>query len=95
VAEPQQQIVEETVPQILNKEENRILPPPREEIKHLYVNGERNRILFEGEENFLEDDTFETIDLESTLESGSIVTQKAEKKKSLLRKKNRLKIFRL
>jgi hypothetical protein len=61
----------------------------------LYVNGERNRILFEGEENFLEDDTFETIDLESTLESGSIVTQKAEKKKSLLRKKNRLKIFRL
>ncbi|WP_375191117.1 hypothetical protein [Chryseobacterium sp.] len=81
VAETQQQIVEETVPQILtSEEENRILPPPREEIKHLYVNGERNRILFEGEENFLEDDTFETIDLESTLESGSIVTQKAEKK---------------
>ncbi|AZA52567.1 hypothetical protein [Chryseobacterium sp. G0201] len=50
------------------------------EIKHLHVNGERNRILFEGEENFLEDDTLETIDLESTLESGSIVTQKAEKK---------------
>ncbi|NPA10095.1 MAG: hypothetical protein GXO46_14020, partial [Chlorobi bacterium] len=81
VAETQQQIVEETVPQILtSEEENRILPPPREEIKHLYVNGERNRILFEGEENFLEDNTFETIDLESTLESGSIVTQKAEKK---------------
>ncbi|MET3537761.1 hypothetical protein [Chryseobacterium limigenitum] len=50
------------------------------EIKHLHVNGERNRILFEGEENFLNDDTLETIDLESTLESGSIVTQKAEKK---------------
>ncbi|MCF2221125.1 hypothetical protein H9Q08_17705 [Chryseobacterium sp. PS-8] len=81
VAESQQQIVEETVPQILtSEEENRILPPPRDEIKHLYVNGERNRILFEGEENFLEDNTFETIDLESTLESGSIVTQKAEKK---------------
>ncbi|MDN4029746.1 hypothetical protein [Chryseobacterium gambrini] len=81
VAETQQQIVEETLPQIFtSEEENRILPPPREEIKHLYVNGERNRILFEGEENFLEDDTFETIDLESTLESGSIVTQKAEKK---------------
>lgn len=81
VAESQQQIVEETVPKILtSEEENRILPPPREEIKHLYVNGERNRILFEGEENFLEDNTFETIDLESTLESGSIVTQKVEKK---------------
>ncbi|WP_394665183.1 hypothetical protein [uncultured Chryseobacterium sp.] len=81
VAEIQQQIVELTVPQILtSEEENLILPPPREEIKHLYVNGERNRILFEGEENFLEDDTFETIDLESTLESGSIVTQKIEKK---------------
>lgn len=61
-------------------EHGRILPPPREEIKHLYVNGARNRILFEGEENFLEDDTAETIDLESTLESGSIVTQKIEKK---------------
>lgn len=61
-------------------EEPRILPPPREEIKQIYVNGERNRILFEGEENFLNDDTVETIDLESTLESGSIVTQKIEKK---------------
>ncbi len=60
--------------------DGRILPPPREEIKHLYINGERNRILFEGEENFLDDDTVETIDLESTLESGSIVTQKIEKK---------------
>ncbi|KQT24618.1 hypothetical protein ASG22_11535 [Chryseobacterium sp. Leaf405] len=57
-----------------------ILPTPLPEIKHLYVNGERNRILFEGEENFLEDDQVETIDLESTLESGSIITQKTEKK---------------
>uniref|UniRef100_A0AAU6WRL2 Uncharacterized protein n=1 Tax=Chryseobacterium endophyticum TaxID=1854762 RepID=A0AAU6WRL2_9FLAO len=65
------------------QEETRILPPPREEIKHIYVNGERNRILFEGEENFLNDDTVETIDLESTLESGSIVTQKMEKKEEL------------
>ncbi|WP_185207385.1 hypothetical protein [Chryseobacterium sp. C3] len=79
--EPQPQIVEESLPAVAEtKETDRILPPPREEIKHLYVNGERNRILFEGEENFLEDNTFETIDLESTLESGSIVTQKAEKK---------------
>ncbi|WP_288458496.1 hypothetical protein [uncultured Chryseobacterium sp.] len=80
-SEPQPQIVEESLPAVAEtKETDRILPPPREEIKHLYVNGERNRILFEGEENFLEDNTFETIDLESTLESGSIVTQKAEKK---------------
>ncbi|WP_343664328.1 hypothetical protein [Chryseobacterium mucoviscidosis] len=80
-SEPQPQIVEESLPAVTEtKETDRILPPPREEIKHLYINGERNRILFEGEENFLEDDTFETIDLESTLESGSIVTQKAEKK---------------
>ncbi|BEV05339.1 hypothetical protein [Chryseobacterium gambrini] len=81
IIEPQPEIVEEPVAEIVKPEEEpRILPAPREEIKHLYVNGERNRILFEGEENFLEDDTFETIDLESTLESGSIVTQKAEKK---------------
>ncbi|HAO08439.1 MAG TPA: hypothetical protein DCQ50_15975 [Chryseobacterium sp.] len=80
-SEPQPQIVEESLPAVAEtKETDRILPPPREEIKHLYINGERNRILFEGEENFLEDDNFETIDLESTLESGSIVTQKAEKK---------------
>jgi hypothetical protein len=51
--------------------------PPVQEIKHIHVNGERNRILFEGEENFLDDKNSETIDLESTLESGVIVTQKA------------------
>ncbi|QQV02700.1 MULTISPECIES: hypothetical protein [Chryseobacterium] len=48
------------------------------EIKHILVNGERNRILYEGEENFLHDENSETIDLESTLESGVIVTQKRE-----------------
>lgn len=47
------------------------------EIKHLVVNGERNRILFDGEENFLDEDNNETIDLESTLESGVIVTHKS------------------
>ncbi|MCJ7933804.1 MAG: hypothetical protein MUW56_09250 [Chryseobacterium sp.] len=51
------------------------LPSPQE-IKHLYVNGERNRILFEGEENFLDEAHSEKIDLESTLESGTLVTQK-------------------
>lgn len=47
------------------------------EIKHLIVGGERNRILFEGEENFLDEDNNEVIDLESTLESGVIVTHKS------------------
>lgn len=52
--------------------------PPVQEIKHIHINGERNRILFEGEENFLEETHSEIIDLESTLESGVIVTQKTE-----------------
>lgn len=39
------------------------------------VDGQINRILFEGEEDFL-DRPSEMIDLESTLESGKIVTQK-------------------
>ncbi|WP_419869470.1 hypothetical protein [Chryseobacterium sp. CT-SW4] len=46
--------------------------------KLIMVNGERNRILFEGEENFLNEENPETIDLESTVESGVIVTQKQE-----------------
>lgn len=45
------------------------------EIKHLVVNGERNRILFEGEENFLEENSNTSIDLEATKESGTLVTQ--------------------
>lgn len=49
-----------------------------QEVQHIYVNGERNRILFEGEENFLDEENSETIDLESTLESGILVTQKSE-----------------
>jgi hypothetical protein len=64
---------------VLEKEQVRILPEPKPEIKHVYIEGERNRILFEGEENFLDDKDIETIDLESTLESGSIVTQKIKK----------------
>ncbi|MBO6185286.1 MAG: hypothetical protein J6O88_11475 [Chryseobacterium sp.] len=53
------------------------LATPKTEIKHVIVNGERNRILFEGEENFLDEKHSEIIDLESTLESGVIVTQKS------------------
>ncbi len=62
-----------------DNEHTRILPEHKPEIKQVYVKGEKNRILFEGEENFLEDEDVETIDLESTLESGSIVTQKPRK----------------
>lgn len=53
------------------------LVSPKAEIKHVVVNGEPNRILFEGEENFLDEKHSEIIDLESTLEAGVIVTQKS------------------
>ncbi len=45
--------------------------------KPVFVKGELNRILFEGEEDFLEREV-ETIDLESTIEAGQIVTQKVD-----------------
>jgi len=60
------------------EEAARLIQKPKTEAKDVFVNGERNRILFEGEENFLSDENTEKIDLESTLESGVIVTQKAE-----------------
>lgn len=40
--------------------------------KKVYINGELNRILFEGEENFLNEEQ-KSIDLEATQESGEIV----------------------
>lgn len=43
-----------------------------EKLKPVYVNGELNRILFEGEEDFMNQPAVE-IDLESTKESGVIV----------------------
>lgn len=70
---------EETAPEKAAAEEKELcILPTAQEVKHLYVNGERNRILFEGEENFLDEENPETIDLESTLESGTLVTQKSE-----------------
>lgn len=60
------------------QEEVHNMPDFPKEIQHLYINGERNRILFEGEENFLDEQASETIDLESTLESGTIVMQKQQ-----------------
>lgn len=60
------------------EKENTCVLPTSQEAKYIDVNGERNRILFEGEENFLDEVNSETIDIESTLESGTLVTQKAE-----------------
>ncbi|SEM60423.1 hypothetical protein SAMN05421856_104418 [Chryseobacterium taichungense] len=77
-AEPE--IVEKQTQLISDQETFGVTPAPKLEAKEVFVNGERNRILFEGEEDFLENDDVETIDLESTLESGSIITYKAEKK---------------
>ncbi|ACU06553.1 hypothetical protein FIC_00077 [Flavobacteriaceae bacterium 3519-10] len=51
---------------------------PKGELKPVYVNGVLNRILFEGEEDFLERD-HAAIDLEQTKETGLIVTQTANK----------------
>lgn len=47
---------------------------PAPTAKPVFLDGVLNRILFEGEEDFLDRET-EPIDLESTLESGTIVTQ--------------------
>ncbi|WP_336703546.1 hypothetical protein [Chryseobacterium indologenes] len=62
----------------LEEEKSTCVLPTSQEVIHIYVNGERNRILFEGEENFLDEENSETIDIESTLESGTLVTQKTE-----------------
>ena len=63
----------ETVKSIYHEIEVKLVEAP----KPVIVNGEVNRILFEGEEDFLERPS-EIIDLESTLESGVIVTQSVE-----------------
>ncbi|WP_294206748.1 hypothetical protein [uncultured Chryseobacterium sp.] len=69
-----------TAAAVTDQETSYLQPVPKPEIKHVYANGERNRILFEGEENFMDDHDHEVIDLESTLESGVIVTQKPQPK---------------
>ena len=55
-----------------------ISPTPIEVPKPVYVDGVLNRILFEGEENFLENESVK-IDIESTRESGIIVKQSIQK----------------
>lgn len=47
--------------------------------KPVYVNGELNRILFEGEEEFMNQDAG-TIDLEASQESGTLVVESAGKR---------------
>lgn len=69
---------EAAVEKLAEEKEKTSVLPIAHEVKPIYVNGERNRILFEGEENFLNEKNSETIDIESTLESGTLVTQKAE-----------------
>ena len=49
--------------------------PEREVLPKIEVDGEVNRILFEGEENFLEEEIVK-IDREATEESGVLVTEK-------------------
>lgn len=64
----------------VTSEEQKIIPEkytaiPSKEVEipqPVYVNGELNRILFPGEEDFMNSDP-ETIDLESTMESGKII----------------------
>jgi len=83
VSKAHSKAVEETAEVLTDGENSFGIPPePKPETKEVFVNGERNRILFEGEENFLEDENVEVIDLESTLESGSIITQKPDKKEA-------------
>lgn len=60
------------------KVELTITAEPEEVAKPVYVEGVLNRILFEGEEDFLDRET-ENIDIESTLESGKLVTRKVDK----------------
>lgn len=84
VSKNRSETVEETAEEVIENENSFGIPPePKPEAKEVFVNGERNRILFEGEENFLEDESVEVIDLESTLESGSIITHKLDKKEEV------------
>lgn len=54
-----------------------VVAEPKPMAGPVYVNGELNRILFEGEEDFLEE-THAALDLSSTFESGILVVQKSE-----------------
>lgn len=70
---------EETTEEISPTEIEKIEFEPKETAKPVFVEGVLNRILFEGEEDFLERETGD-IDIEATLESGKLVTREIEKK---------------
>lgn len=53
-----------------------VQPLPEVSNQPVEVKGQRNRILFEGEENFLNEENTVKIDLESSMESGNLVTEK-------------------
>lgn len=90
VALPNDVIINEEKPvsEVINSEEiaeetsaseiEKVEFEPKETAKPVFVEGVLNRILFEGEEDFLDRET-EDIDIGSTLESGKLVTRKAEK----------------
>ncbi len=67
---------EETVKPVFNEIEIPSVSAP----KPVFVNGELNRILFEGEEDFLERKP-EIIDIESTIESGQITIHNSDSEK--------------
>lgn len=84
--EPIVQKIKEEISEVSapSEESKAVFSTPIEAPKPVYVDGVLNRILFEGEENFLEKESVK-IDIESTRESGKIVTQtilKAEKKET-------------
>lgn len=70
---PEEEIKEPEITEEIPHQFNEIKSEPIEVPTPVFVNGQLNRILFEGEEDFLERET-EKIDLESTVESGQLVT---------------------
>ena len=97
ISEVQKTIIPEEIPEPhMETEGNRIsdqpLPAEFTPPKPVEIDGVINRILFEGEEDFWEMD-HQTIDLESTIESGKLVTNKKpleENKKSEEPAENRI-----
>lgn len=78
--EPIVQEIKEEISEVTatSEESKAVFPTPIEAPKPVYVDGVLNRILFDGEENFLENESVK-IDIESTRESGKIVTQTFQK----------------
>ncbi len=68
----------------ISAEENWLAAVPKPPIhKEIIAEGEVNRILFEGEENFLNEEPTEKIDLEASAESGILVSEKIENSPSI------------